>query len=125
MNILVLVKQVPDTYSERTLRSADGILASALTTVTSVAPRPPKSAGEKTADEGDGGSKIAAYLVARTLGEPFAVVVATPGAAGQLTDGLKQHGAEKIYLAETATWASSRSSSPSRCSTATRSWSVL
>jgi electron transfer flavoprotein beta subunit len=42
-------------------------LASALTTVTSVAPRPPKSAGEKTADEGDGGSKIAAYLVARKL----------------------------------------------------------
>ena len=42
-------------------------LASALTTVTSVAPRPPKSAGEKTADEGDGGSKIAAYLVAQKL----------------------------------------------------------
>ena len=39
--------------------------------------------------------------MARTLGEPSAVVVATPGAAGQLTDGLKQHGAEKIYLAET------------------------
>ena len=44
-----------------------GGLASALTTVTSVAPRPPKSAGEKTADEGDGGSKIAAYLVAQKL----------------------------------------------------------
>lgn len=42
-------------------------LASALTTVTSVAPRPPKSAGEKTVDEGDGGSKIAAYLVAQKL----------------------------------------------------------
>lgn len=26
MNIVVLIKQVPDTYSERTLRSADGIL---------------------------------------------------------------------------------------------------
>jgi len=26
MNIAVLIKQVPDTYSERTLRSADGIL---------------------------------------------------------------------------------------------------
>jgi electron transfer flavoprotein beta subunit len=41
--------------------------ASALTTVTSVAPRPPKSTGEKVPDEGDGGSKIAAYLVARKL----------------------------------------------------------
>jgi electron transfer flavoprotein beta subunit len=42
-------------------------LATALTTVTSVAPRPPKSAGEKVADEGDGGSKIAAYLVSQKL----------------------------------------------------------
>ena len=146
MNIVVLVKQVPDTYSERRLNDADGILdraasdavldeiseraveaalqlkeahdgevtvacmgpgaatdairkalsmgadraakkkpvtqlsaadagigaaevglASALTTVTSVAPRPPKSAGEKVTDEGDGGSKIAAYLVSQKL----------------------------------------------------------
>ena len=42
-------------------------LATALTAVTSVAPRPPKSAGEKVADEGDGGSKIAAYLVSQKL----------------------------------------------------------
>jgi electron transfer flavoprotein beta subunit len=42
-------------------------LASALTTVRSVTPRPPKSAGEKTADEGDGGAKIAAYLVSQKL----------------------------------------------------------
>jgi electron transfer flavoprotein beta subunit len=47
--------------------SSEAGLASALTTVTSVVPRPPKSAGEKTADEGDGGSKIAAYLVAQKL----------------------------------------------------------
>jgi electron transfer flavoprotein beta subunit len=47
--------------------ASDVGLASALTTVTSVAPRPPKSAGEKTADEGDAGSKIAAYLVAQKL----------------------------------------------------------
>jgi electron transfer flavoprotein alpha subunit len=38
---------------------------------------------------------------ARPLGEPSAVVVAAPGAAGKLTDALKQHGAERIYLAET------------------------
>ena len=42
-------------------------LANALTTVTSVTPKPPKSAGEKVPDEGDGGSKIAAYLVAQKL----------------------------------------------------------
>ena len=42
-------------------------LASALTTVTSVAPRPPKSAGEKVTDGGDGGSKIAAYLASQKL----------------------------------------------------------
>jgi electron transfer flavoprotein beta subunit len=42
-------------------------LANALTTVTSAAPKPPKSAGEKIEDEGDGGSKIAAFLVAQKL----------------------------------------------------------
>ncbi|HVL84183.1 MAG TPA: electron transfer flavoprotein subunit beta/FixA family protein [Pseudonocardia sp.] len=42
-------------------------LANALTTVTSAQPKPPKSAGEKVADEGDGGAKIAAYLVAQKL----------------------------------------------------------
>jgi electron transfer flavoprotein beta subunit len=42
-------------------------LASALSTVTSVTPKPPKSAGEKVPDEGDGGSKIAAYLIAQKL----------------------------------------------------------
>ncbi len=47
--------------------AAEAGLASALTAVTSVAPRPPKGAGEKVPDEGDGGSKIAAYLVAQKL----------------------------------------------------------
>ncbi len=42
-------------------------LAAALTTVTSSQPKPPKSAGEKVTDEGDGGSKIAAYLVSQKL----------------------------------------------------------
>jgi electron transfer flavoprotein beta subunit len=42
-------------------------LAAALTTVTSSQPKPPKSAGEKVEDEGDGGQKIAAYLVAQKL----------------------------------------------------------
>jgi electron transfer flavoprotein beta subunit len=42
---------------------ADG----ALSTVTSAQPKPPKSAGEKVTDEGDGGQKIAAFLVSQKL----------------------------------------------------------
>jgi electron transfer flavoprotein beta subunit len=42
-------------------------LANALTTVTSAQPKPPKSAGEKIEDEGDGGARIAAFLVAQKL----------------------------------------------------------
>jgi electron transfer flavoprotein beta subunit len=42
-------------------------LAGALTSVTSSQPKPPKSAGEKVEDEGDGGSKIAAFLVGQKL----------------------------------------------------------
>jgi electron transfer flavoprotein beta subunit len=42
-------------------------LANALSTVSSSQPKPPKSAGEKVTDEGDGGSRIAAYLVGQKL----------------------------------------------------------
>ena len=42
-------------------------LANALSTVTSAAPKPPKAGGEKIDDEGDGGAKIAAYLVGQKL----------------------------------------------------------
>jgi electron transfer flavoprotein beta subunit len=35
--------------------------------VTSAAPKPPKSAGEKIEDEGDGGSNVAAFLVSQKL----------------------------------------------------------
>lgn len=38
---------------------------------------------------------------ARALGAPSAVVVGAPGTAGGLTEGLREHGAEKIYVAET------------------------
>ena len=46
--------------------------------------------------------KISAELItaARKLGEPSAVVVGKPGTAGPLTDGLKEAGAAKIYVAE-------------------------
>lgn len=42
-------------------------LATALSTVLEAAPRPPRTAGQKVADEGDGGQKIAQYLVAQKL----------------------------------------------------------
>ncbi|MFP5020163.1 electron transfer flavoprotein subunit beta/FixA family protein [Pseudonocardia phyllosphaerae] len=42
-------------------------LANALTSVTSSAPKPPKQAGEKVTDEGDGGAKIAEFLVGQKL----------------------------------------------------------
>src|SRR3954463_16685544 len=38
---------------------------------------------------------------ARALGEPTAVVVGGPGTATKLADGLREYGAEKIYVAET------------------------
>ncbi len=42
-------------------------LANALTSVTSSQPKPPKSAGEKITDEGDGGTRVAAFLVSQKL----------------------------------------------------------
>lgn len=41
--------------------------AGALTSVVEATPKPPKSAGEKIVDDGDGGSKVAAFLVAQKL----------------------------------------------------------
>jgi len=55
-------------------------------------------------DHLEGEIKKATYellTAARALGEPSAVVVGTAGTAGKLADGLKAHGAEKIYVAET------------------------
>jgi len=42
-------------------------VANAGTKVTASTPKPPKTAGEKATDEGDGGTKIAGYLVAQKL----------------------------------------------------------
>lgn len=46
--------------------------------------------------------KVTSELItaARALGEPSAVVIGTPGTAASLTDGLKEAGAAKIYVAE-------------------------
>jgi electron transfer flavoprotein beta subunit len=41
--------------------------AAALTSVVSATPKPPKTAGEKVVDDGDGGTKLAAFLVAQKL----------------------------------------------------------
>jgi electron transfer flavoprotein alpha subunit len=38
---------------------------------------------------------------ARVLGEPSAVVVGAPGTAAKLVDGLREYGADKVYVAET------------------------
>ncbi len=46
---------------------ADVGLAAALTTVSAAAPKPPRSSGERVADEGDGGRKIVQYLVAQKI----------------------------------------------------------
>ena len=41
--------------------------ANAWSTVSSATPKPPKTAGEKVTDEGEGGKQIADYLVAQKL----------------------------------------------------------
>ncbi|MBA2310963.1 MAG: electron transfer flavoprotein subunit alpha/FixB family protein [Pseudonocardiales bacterium] len=54
-------------------------------------------------DHFDGDIRKVSYellTAARALGEPSAVVVGAPGTAAKLADGLKAHGAEKIYVAE-------------------------
>ncbi|HTF53753.1 MAG TPA: electron transfer flavoprotein subunit alpha/FixB family protein [Pseudonocardia sp.] len=54
-------------------------------------------------DHADGEIKKVTYellTAARELGEPSAVVTGAPGTAGKLADGLKAHGAAKIYVAE-------------------------
>ncbi len=54
-------------------------------------------------DHVDGEVKKTTYellTAARVLGEPAAVVVGAPGTAGKLRDGLAQHGAAKVYVAE-------------------------
>ena len=55
-------------------------------------------------DHLEGETKKATFellTAARTLGEPSAVVVGPAGTAAKLADRLKEHGAAKIYVAET------------------------
>ena len=55
------------TLAEIGVESDEVGLANAGSTVLASKPKPPKTAGEKVADEGDGGTKIAEYLVAQKL----------------------------------------------------------
>src|SRR5690242_18156627 len=55
-------------------------------------------------DHVEGEIKKATYellTAARALGEPSAVVVGAPNTTCKFAEGLKAHGAEKIYVAET------------------------
>ncbi len=55
------------TLAEIGVESDEVGLANAGTSVVSSTPKPPKTAGEKITDEGDGGTKIAEYLVAQKI----------------------------------------------------------
>ena len=56
-------------------------------------------------DHTDGEPKKVTYellTLARTLGEPSAVFLGGPGEAAKAADGLAEHGAQKVYVAESA-----------------------
>ena len=55
------------TLADLGIDAADVGGAGALTTVTAATPRPPKAAGEKVVDDGDGGTRVAAFLAAQKL----------------------------------------------------------
>jgi electron transfer flavoprotein beta subunit len=55
------------TLAEIGVESDEVGLANAGSTVAASTPKPPKSAGEKVPDDGDGGTKIAEYLVAQKI----------------------------------------------------------
>jgi electron transfer flavoprotein beta subunit len=55
------------TLADAGIDAGDVGLSAAWSTVTESQPKPPKSGGEKVEDEGDGGQKIAAFLVGQKL----------------------------------------------------------
>jgi electron transfer flavoprotein beta subunit len=67
--IMAAKKKPVDTLTVADLELDAGAvgLANAATSVLEAAPKPPRSAGQKVSDEGDGGSQIAAYLVSQKL----------------------------------------------------------
>jgi electron transfer flavoprotein beta subunit len=55
------------TVADLDVDTAELGLANAGSTVLEATPKPPRTAGEKITDEGDGGTKIAEYLVAQKI----------------------------------------------------------
>jgi len=55
------------TVADLGVDAGDVGLANAWSSVLEAAPKPPRSGGQKTEDEGDGGVKIAEYLVSQKL----------------------------------------------------------
>ena len=62
-----LVDTAPLTLDEIGVGADEVGLATAVSKVQNSTPKPPKAAGEKLTDEGDGGAKIAEYLVAQKI----------------------------------------------------------
>jgi electron transfer flavoprotein beta subunit len=65
--IMAAKKKPVESLSVADLSVDDVGLAAAWSTVTEAAPKPPREAGQRVEDEGDGGTKVAEYLVAQKL----------------------------------------------------------
>jgi electron transfer flavoprotein beta subunit len=65
--IMAAKKKPVETLSVADLGVDDVGLSSAWSTVTEAAPKPPREAGQRVEDEGDGGAKAAQYLVSQKL----------------------------------------------------------
>jgi electron transfer flavoprotein beta subunit len=65
--IMAAKKKPVETLSVADLGVADVGLANAWSTVVEASPKPPRAAGQRVEDEGDGGVKAAEYLVSQKL----------------------------------------------------------
>jgi len=65
--IMAAKKKPVETLSVADLDLADVGLSAAWSTVVEASPKPPRGAGQRVEDEGDGGTKVAAYLVSQKL----------------------------------------------------------
>jgi electron transfer flavoprotein beta subunit len=65
--IMAAKKKPVETLAVADLGVADVGLSAAWSTVVEAAPKPPRAAGQRVDDEGDGGTKVAEYLVSQKL----------------------------------------------------------
>ena len=67
--IMAAKKKTPEVLTAAELGIEDGVMgvANAGSSVTGVTPKPPRAAGERVTDEGDGGTKVAEYLVGQKI----------------------------------------------------------